>query len=426
MSVLERLAWLCSRPALVIVAVGCSPAPPPGAEPWTADELSVLGDMLVPAGPPAPSPSNAYADIEAAAELGHALFFDTGLSGDGSTSCASCHKPSLHFTDGQPTAVGAGQVGRHTPTVVGAAWFPFVTWDGRKDSLWSQALGPLEGAEEMATHRLLVHRRVFEVHRETYERVFGPLPRPPGGLEGLTVSGAAAEWDSLDEDDRELVTRVFVNVGKAFEAYQRRIAPMPSAFDAYVAALGAGDPAGGHHLSRPAVRGLRAFLGEAGCIHCHNGPLFTDLTFHNLGLPPGGRPADEGRAAGVTALLEDEFRSDGPYSDGGANPDLAYVKSDFEDALGAFKTPSLRNVARTPPYGHAGQFRSLGELLDFYGERRSDAEIGHVDPLLGFVGTDFDRDDMVAFLESLSYELPDSRWWGPPDQLQGRGSPEDR
>lgn len=385
---------------------------------WSEEELRVLFTLVVPDAPP-PSPSNRYADDPRAAELGRTLFFDAGLSADGSISCASCHKPSLYFTDGQPRAVGLAPVERHTPSVIGAAWYPFVAWDGRKDSLWSQALGPIEGAEEMGSHRLLAVHEVAARHRDAYERVFGPLPALPEGLAGMNVADAHSAWDELDESEQERITSAFVNIGKAIEAYERRLQPGVSPFDRYVAALRSGDPEGGGHLTPEAVRGLAAFLGDASCIHCHNGPLFTDGTFHNVGVPSDGGEPDPGRKEGIPKLLADPFRSDGVFSDHHENPELTYLDPDFADTAGAFKTPSLRNVAKTAPYGHAGHFGSLSELLEFYKEDHHEAPaLGHRDPLLDLVDTDFSATDMEAFLCSLTGPLPDAHWLSAPEETR--------
>ena len=121
---------------------------------WTEDELKVLKSLWIGSLPKPPQdPTNAFADNKAAADFGHRLFFDTRLSSDGSVACASCHIPELAFTDGRKMAVGVGQTKRNAPTIIGVAYSPWLFWDGRKDSLWSQALGPLENPLEHGTNR---------------------------------------------------------------------------------------------------------------------------------------------------------------------------------------------------------------------------------------------------------------------------------
>ncbi len=385
---------------------------------WSDRERVVILS-LSPVTPCPPAPHNRLADDDDAAALGHALFFDARLSGNGAVSCATCHDPARYFTDGRTTAVGIGPAPRHAGSVLGAAWSPFLTWDGRKDSLWSQALQPIEDGNEMGSHRLLVARLLRDQYRDQVERVLGPIaPDLDAYFAAQPVPASAAQaaeaWTELPATVRDAVDAMFVGAAKAIAAYERRLTPGAAPFDAYVAALRAGDPRGGGHLPPAAVRGLRAFLGDAGCIHCHNGPLFTDFAFHNLGLPePPDRVApDPGRADGVRRLLADPFRSDAAFSDAASNPELTYLNRDFADALGAFRTPSLRNVARTAPYGHAGQFETLEAVLDFYVERGEPA-IGHLDPLLEQVGR-FSVPDMTAFLESLTGPVPPPPWGAAP------------
>jgi cytochrome c peroxidase len=414
--------------ALAALAVGwgagCQRAPArlPGA--WTAEERALIAS-LSPIPPPPPSPTNRFADDPAAARLGQALFFDRRLSADGQVACASCHVPSRAFTDGLPLARGVGTTGRHAPSVLGAAHLPFLFWDGRKDSLWSQALGPLESPVEHAIARTDVAHAVAARYREAYERIFGPLPaladrrRFPAGARpaaGAPDQGARA-WAAMAEADRDAVDRVFANVGKALEAYQRLLQPQPGPFDAYVAALRAGDPSGGGHLSPAALAGLAAFIGSAGCVNCHNGPLFTDKGFHNLGLPrpPGASGLDVGRTLGAAQVREDPFSCGGRFADGEDCQELRFLDPRFEDFLGAFKTPSLRNVAETAPYLHDGRMASLREVLTFYRDRPGAAEIGHRDLILDTIAPDgVPVEALEAFLHTLSGDLPAAALRRPP------------
>ncbi|MEL6182833.1 MAG: cytochrome-c peroxidase, partial [Myxococcota bacterium] len=144
-------------------------------EPWTPTELALMGSLSpVPELPP--SPTNAVADDERAARLGQTLFFDQRLSSEGTVSCASCHVPALYFTDGRKRGFGVDETERHVPTVMGVQWQPFLFWDGRADSVWSQALGPLEAEKEHGLTRVSVARKVYTHHREAYEALFGPMP----------------------------------------------------------------------------------------------------------------------------------------------------------------------------------------------------------------------------------------------------------
>jgi cytochrome c peroxidase len=263
--------------------------------------------------------------------------------------------------------------------------------------------------------------RLRHAYPEQVERLFGPVPPPLeralARSEPADAAEAAAIWATLTPAAQRQCDALFAGAGKVIAAYQRHLAPRPAPFDAYAAALRAGDPQGGGLLSEAAVRGLRAFVGEAGCVNCHNGPLFTDFAFHNLGLveAPGLDEPDPGRARGIRQLLDDPFRSDGAFSDARSNPELDYLNANFEDALGAFKTPSLRNVAQTAPYGHAGQFTSLVEVLEFYRRGGGEPAIGHADPLLGQIGAEFSVTDGIAYLESLTGPPPPAPWGTPPE-----------
>jgi cytochrome c peroxidase len=169
--------------------------------------------------------------------------------------------------------------------------------------------------------------------------------------------------------DRELVTRIFVNVGKAIAAYERRLLPGSSRFDRYAQAVLQNDRAGQRVLSADEIAGLELFIGEAGCTNCHNGPMFTNQDFHNTGVPAvPGLPEDTGRQAGAQQVLADEFNCLSPYSDAEADDcaELRFLKAEGHTLERAFKVPSLRNVAESAPYMHAGQFSSLKEVLDHY------------------------------------------------------------
>src|SRR5215208_26434 len=144
---------------------------------WTPQERDRLRALsLTSLGPLPADPSNRYADDSAAARLGHRLFFDTRLSATGEVSCASCHVPNQDFQDGRPRGVGVGTAARRTMPVAGTAYGAWQFWDGRADSQWGQALGPLESAVEHGGDRTQYAQLVAAEYRREYEAVFGPLP----------------------------------------------------------------------------------------------------------------------------------------------------------------------------------------------------------------------------------------------------------
>ena len=350
---------------------------------WSAAEIEDLQSLTLGALDALPAdPTNRFADDPAAAEFGRKLFFDTRLSANGKVACATCHKPDLEFQDGTALAQGVGTTSRRTMPIAGMAYAPFLFWDGRKDSLWSQALGPLESPVEHGGNRTQYAQLIVAHYRDEYRTVFGNLP---------TVSTA-------DE-----VTRVFVNIGKAIAAYERGIEFGRSRFDDYVDALMRTGRAPADVLSQDEVAGLKLFTGRAQCTKCHNGPLFTNNEFHNTGVAAlPALPPDRGRFAGSSDVLKDEFNCRSKWSDAepSACRELDFMLAASHDQERAFKVPSLRNVAERGPYMHAGQLATLADTLDHY-NRAPQAPAGHseLEPL-NLSATELRQ--LEAFLRSLS------------------------
>jgi cytochrome c peroxidase len=391
----------------VVIALWAVTRPPS----WSEAEISILRGLWIgslPALPP--DPSNAYADDPRAAALGQRLFFDTRFSSNGAVSCATCHQPELMFTDGLSLAEGVGTTTRKTMTIIGTAYSPWQFWDGRTDSQWAQALAPMENAVEHGGSRTQYVHLIESHYRAEYEKIFGLLPDFSDRTRFPLVAGpvddpaARAAWDSMAPADRQAVTHVFVNLGKAIAAYERLVMPGPSRFDLYVEALLNGDSRSMKTaLSTEEVAGLRLFIGQAQCIQCHNGPLFTNNDFHNTGVPTGqGLPVDDGRASGVQKVLGDEFNCLSQWSDAGEQDcaELRFVASEGEQLRGAFKPSGLRNIAETAPYMHAGQFATLEEVLAHY-NRAPASPIGHTElKPLGL--TEREMGQIVAFLRALN------------------------
>jgi len=342
---------------------------------WTAQERALLKSLsLSSLEPLAPDPSNKFGDDPRAAALGEALFFDTRLSGNGKVSCATCHVPGKDFQDGTPLGHGVGTTGRRTMPIAGTAHNAWFFWDGRASSQWEQALGPLESAVEHGGTRTEYAHVIAEHHRGAYEATFGPLPaltKLPRRAGPVSDSAARASWERIAPAQREEISRVYANIGKAIAAYERRIEPAPSRFDGYVDAELAGRLHDSSNAFTPDEEaGLRLFIGKANCSNCHNGALLTDQHFHNTGVPlPKTAPAsDSGRTAGVRQALAGEFSCTSGYSD--AKPDdceeLRFAITEGAELVRAYKTPSLRNVANHAPYMHAGQFATLDAVLAHY------------------------------------------------------------
>lgn len=380
----RTMRWL----AVGLVGLGIGPAAFFGSQGtgdrWTPQEVETLRSLWIGSLPPlAPDPSNRYGDDPRAAALGHRLFFDTRLSGNGRVACATCHQPGREFQDGVPLGVGVGTTPRRTMPIAGTAYSPWMFWDGRKDSQWSQALGPLESAVEHGGTRLQYAHVVAQHYRDAYEPIFGPLP----DLTGLPPSGGPVEdpeerarWASLSPEEQAAVSRVFANVGKAIAAYERTLQFGASRFDRYVEGLLAGHPEQAP-LTRDERAGLRLFIGKAQCLNCHNGPLFTDNHFHNTGVPARpGLPEDTGRAAGAAQVRADAFNCLSAYSDAEANDcaELRFMITQGEELVRAYKPPTLRNVVARAPFMHAGQLATLEEVLAHY-DAAPAAPAGHTE-----------------------------------------------
>ncbi|MER8408217.1 cytochrome c peroxidase [Mesorhizobium sp. M0185] len=390
--------------ALVMVAVlaGCGRPEFSDAEKQTIASLALsrLPQLK-------PDTTNRFADVPAAAALGSTLFFDTGMSGDGTVSCSTCHKIDRQFQDDLPQAVGVGRTNRRTMPLAGVAHDPWFFWDGRRDSLWGQALTPLENPLEQAGNRAAFAHYIKARFGERYERIFGPLPDlsgVPANAGPLGTDAEKAAWNAMPASQAEDVNRVFANIGKAIAAFERSIAPPQTRFDRFALDLAAGaEPKGDAAFSSEEILGLKLFIGKANCVTCHNGPRFTDGSFHNTGVPPvAGLPPDRGRVEAVAQVEADPFNCFGAFRDGDASAcrELRFMVKTGPELVRAYKTPSLRGAATRPPYMHAGQFSSLDEVVAHYSKAPASVEgVSEVHPLQL---SDRERAALVAFLKTLA------------------------
>ena len=315
----------------------------------TAQEEAPKADLFaVPKGLPALKCPDDNPQTEAKVKLGHQLFFDKRLSEDNSISCASCHDPAKGWSNGEnfATGVGGAKGGRSSPTIINSAYTKLHFWDGRADSLEAQALGPIENPVEMKMKLTDVVDRLNKI--EGYKQQF------------QAVFGTDVTKETL---------------AKAIAAYERTILCGDAPFDRFKA----GDKTA---LSEAAERGRKVFFGKAACSGCHVGPNFTDNAFHNIGIGMDKEKYDVGREE-LSGLLGDR---------------------------GAFKTPTLREIARTAPYMHDGSLKTLEEVVEHY------VKGGIQNPWLSedifpLKLTDEEKKDLVTFLkEGLSSEnYPDHK-----------------
>lgn len=338
---------------VVLATTGCTEL--------TAAEVEQLSAMELRASMLPESPSNAFADDPDAAALGRTLFFDEGFSSDETISCASCHDPNRGWSDDRAVSEGVFERkgARHSMPITVAAFQEFVLWDGRADSLWSQALLAIENPDEMDFTRTEVVQRLASEHREAYENVFGALP---------AIDGLDAQQDDIDE--------AFANMGKALEAFERTVSCVDTRFDRWVR--------GEVEMTRKEEVGAARFLRD-GCARCHDGPRFSDGGFHNIGIGSGTDTPDLGRHEGISLLLDNPFNAAGPYSD---DPDIGAAMLDGLQAhdadLGAFRTPTLRGVGQRRSFGHRGHIRHLKDFIEAIYDDPSlhGSAAGTLDPLV--------------------------------------------
>lgn len=329
---------------------------------------------MSPAPRPEPDPTNRVADDPEAARVGYALFHDAALSVDGTVACATCHRPERAFTDGRALAQVRGFTGtRNTPSLRYAALKRWQTWDGAADSLWAQPLNAWENPREHGLDRETLAARLGDRHGEALARVMGRPPR-----------------DSLER---------IADAGKCLAAYVRSLVPTePAPFDRWVA----GDRTA---MSDAAVRGLTLFF-RVGCVRCHSGPAFSDGSFHAVRFPNAAAAgADHGRLEGAERARRHPLSAQSVYSDDREAvfpPDPTSQEDD-----GRFLTPSLRGVALTAPYGHAGTVESLEQVVELYAAGGTPAAdpgaTGARDVFLEpFALNNADLASLVAFLRALT------------------------
>ena len=282
---------------------------------------------------PPDNPANA-----AKVALGHDLFRDPRLSGDGRRSCATCHDPRRGFSDGRPKGEGrsGASLARNVPSLFNLAWGQHFFWDGRASSLEAQALVPLLGPEELAGDIELIVSRL-------------------GRDAGLSERFRRAFPETPEIGEATLL--------KSIAAYERTIVSPETRFDRWVE----GDDGA---LGEPELAGFALFVGKAGCVACHGGWRFTDDAFHDIGLlgPDPGRGAVPG---GVPGLAE-------------------------------FKTPGLRELKGTAPYMHDGSLASLRAVVDHYAGGLAQRPSLAANIVRGLTLTEAEKGALVAFLVSLS------------------------
>lgn len=306
----------------------------PGSE-WPAPHIdkNISWQELGPL-PQSPWMKN-YDSLKNIIKLGGILFFDTRLSGSGKISCGTCHQPELSWTDGRERSLGhEGQVNkRNAPSIQNVWFYNKLFWDGRSHSLEDQAFAPINSESEMHSDMRELPGQLKKV--KAYEPLF------------MAAFGSA----EVNPD----------RIAEALAFFQRSISSRPSRFDSFL--LG-----NKNALTNAEINGLHLFRTKARCINCHNGPMFSDNSFHNNGFA-------------------------------GADKGLYQVTHKDED-IGKLKTPSLRDVSFTGPWMHNGQFTSLESILDIYNKGKSTPNKDQILRKLRLSARE--KQDLLAFLKAIS------------------------
>ena len=384
--------------------------------PWTSKELQTLQTLSIKQLPAMPNnSSNRYAQNLEAMKLGQQFFYDPRFSGGEDTSCSTCHKPELQFVDNQARAEATGIGTRKTMSVVGAAYSQWLFWDGRADSLWAQALGPLENPLEHAGTRTQFAWVIKHNYKAAFEKVFGTLPSEGfwsnlpkrAGPAGNTLE--RENWAKLSYVQKDTISRMYSNIGKAIAAFETNLKPGGTRLDQYVQEFT--QKGSSKALTTSEVAGLKLFIGKANCVKCHGGPRLTDDSFHNIAVPtPKELEADEGRQRAVLTIIQNEFGCFGLYSDDTSN--CSAVTGNQNAALapeGAFKTPSLRDVVGHFPYMHSGQYPKLEDVIKHY--NTAPKAIVGISELKELKLSLLAQQDLLAFLKVLNAPVDAAPEW---------------
>jgi cytochrome c peroxidase len=340
-------------------------------------------------------PGNRVSGDAQAIELGRQLFRDPRMSPVGYISCVTCHQPDRAFTDIKARAHGLADLPRNTPALANLALQHWYGWGGASDSLWMASIKPILDAREFDSNAARV-TRLFAREPELaacYRSVFGvsPLHQPQ---------------------------RTVANVGKALAAFVETLVTGRTPFDDFRDALASGDAQRMAAYPAAALRGLKLFVGRAGCVDCHRGPNFSDGEFHRGVAPADDMAAavarwlgDDGRLADARYLKASRFNLQGAYNDDASRHNAAATRhlALHTGLAGQFRTPTLRNVAITAPYFHDGQTDRLVDAV--LHPRRPTATTTtalHAEPLAAD-----DANDLVAFLVTLTDAHGSRRPWNP-------------
>ncbi len=336
--------------------------------------------------------TNVWDGDRKAIAFGETLFSDTRLS-TAEISCQTCHDPNKGFSDGEQLSQGVNQTVLHSPSLWEVAKQRWFFWNGRCDSLWCQAISPIESSDEMDSSRTELVFNLVENDdlRIAYEEIFAPLPdisnwprvaKPTQNPE----DPANIAWTTMSEEEQHQATQVLVNVAKSIAAFEATFSVKEAPIDQFVTLFLADEQTALDSLTASEQEGLRLFIGDGNCHLCHSGNLFSDMEFHNIGLAPREWlvNTDLARYDGITFLRTNPFNSASEWSDAPNGERARRIDrlSQTTEQLGQFKTPTLRNLTTSSPYMHGGHFETLDEVIGHYSTLTETPENGHVEEFL--------------------------------------------
>lgn len=373
---------------------------------WSDQEIKKLKQFSVLNARKHKDPSNRFINNFEAINFGRMLFNNTQLSGNGHTSCSSCHIKQNAFTDNRVVPRGRRRSSRNTPTLLNVNKQNWFSWDGRKDSLWAQAISSIESPREQNFSRTQLFHLISETpqYKQQYEKIFRHKLPPHNELNNYpykaSLHGNISElnaWKDLSAYQKKNINLAFTNVGKAIAAYVSTIKSAPTRFDRFIKQLIR--TGSSQKLNESEQKGLKIFISEkTGCNNCHTDFVFSDGEFHNIGT---SSPNDNGRSEIIEYVISDDFNCLGKYSD--ATPaeclNLLYANTDRHSLSGTYKTPTLRSISKTAPYMHDGRYRTLYETLQHYSN--VDENMAQMTDLSLIELSEEEKQNLIDFLTTL-------------------------
>lgn len=406
----------------------------------------------------------------ALAEFGNILFHSKEFSLNKQVSCATCHIKEHAFADQKPVSMGIGETARNTPAIFNLHYSSWMFWDGRADTVALQIQGPIEHPQEHGVSRLYVAKVLAKKFRSSYEKFFGKFPKivdqlkeqqaypsaVPLNLKNFfyiaksevthskwapkIISAFNENWPDnkqkaafyknlldthnqawvnaykrMNKNARHEIDRIFINFTLAVSAYELSIVSADSPFDRFAYKFAEKKmplkQSWVKGFTEAELRGFWVFNHAGKCNLCHFGPNFTNNSFHNNGMGSDETWVDTGRLSGAILYAASPHKCqrskllDIPQA---ACEEGKYLDLSNPANFGAFKTPTLRNLAKTAPYGHDGSLKTLDEVLEHYRLIHLKKQRGHIEGSLRPLQlSQQQKQDLKLFLNSLNGSLRD-------------------